>query len=186
MTTAPLASPPHRDIGTIALIGFAHGVSHFFHLLLPPLFPWLMRDFGLSFSGIGATMTVFFVVSGVGQALAGFLVDHLGAARVLGGGIACFLLAALLLAFADGYPMLVVVAALAGLGNSVFHPADFTILNRHVAPTRLGHAFSMHGLAGNLGWALAPVFMTGLAASAGWRAAAQSRRSAPGHPGGKK
>ncbi|MFZ2266391.1 MAG: MFS transporter [Azonexus sp.] len=172
MTATTLSPPPSQDLEAIALIGFAHGVSHFFHLLLPPLFPWLMQDFGLSFSGIGATMTIFFVVSGIGQALAGFLVDHLGAARVLGGGITCFLLAALLLAFADGYPMLVLVAGLAGLGNSVFHPADFTILNRHVSPARLGHAFSMHGLSGNLGWALAPVFLTGIAASTGWRTAA--------------
>ncbi|MGE5472022.1 MAG: MFS transporter [Bacteroidota bacterium] len=172
MTTATLSPPAGRDLETISLIGFAHGVSHFFHLLLPPLFPWLMKDFGLSFTGIGATMTIFFVVSGLGQAMAGFLVDHLGAARVLGAGITCFLLAALLLAFADGYPMLALVAALAGLGNSVFHPADFTILNRHVSQARLGHAFAMHGLSGNLGWALAPVFLTTIAANAGWRMAA--------------
>jgi len=167
------ASPPARhDLEAIALIGFVHGVSHFFHLLLPPLFPWLMKDFGLSFTGIGATMTIFFVVSGSGQALAGFLVDRFGAAQVLGAGIGCFLLAALLLSVVDGYTGLTLVAALAGLGNSVFHPADFTVLNRQVSPPRLGHAFSIHGLAGNLGWALAPVFMTGIAATLGWRSAA--------------
>ena len=174
MTSATLSQHPRNDVETIAVVGFVHGVSHFFHLLLPPLFPWLMEDFGLSFTGIGATMTVFFVISGVGQALSGFLVDRLGAARVLGAGIGCFLVAAVLLALADDYAMLVVVAALAGLGNSVFHPADFTVLNRHVSQPRLGHAFAMHGLSGNLGWALAPVFLTSIAASAGWRAAALS------------
>ena len=174
MTSATLSQHPRNDVETIAVVGFVHGVSHFFHLLLPPLFPWLMDDFGLSFTGIGATMTVFFVISGVGQALSGFLVDRLGAARVLGAGIGCFLLAAVLLALAGDYATLVVVAALAGLGNSVFHPADFTVLNRHVSQPRLGHAFAMHGLSGNLGWALAPVFLTSIAASAGWRAAALS------------
>ena len=163
---------PRHDLETISLVGFAHGVAHFFHLLLPPLFPWLMKDFALSFTGIGATMTIFFVVSAIGQALAGFLVDRYGAARVLGAGIGCFLLAALLLSLADGYLGVSVVAALAGLGNSVFHPADFTVLNRHVSQARLGHAFSIHGLSGNLGWALAPVFLTAIAATAGWRAAA--------------
>ncbi|WP_300449297.1 MFS transporter [Accumulibacter sp.] len=166
------ALPTARDLEVISLVGFAHGVSHFFHLLLPPLFPWLMSDFGLSFTGIGATMTIFFTVSAIGQALAGFLVDRYGAAQVLSGGIVCFSIAALLLAAADGYAGLVGVAALAGLGNSVFHPADFTVLNRHVSPPRLSHAFSVHGLSGNLGWALAPVFMTGIAATAGWRSAA--------------
>jgi len=162
----------HHDVETISLIGFVHGVSHFFHLLLPPLFPWLMREFGLSFTGIGATMTVFFVISGTGQALAGFLVDRFGAARVLGAGISCFAAASLLLSFANGYPALALAAGLAGLGNSVFHPADFTILNRHVSHARLAHAFSIHGLSGNIGWAIAPVFLTGIAASAGWRWAA--------------
>lgn len=172
MTTATLPAANTRDFETIGVIGFVHGVSHFFHLLLPPLFPWLMADFGLSFTGIGTTMTVFFVISGIGQAMAGFLVDRFGAARVLGAGISCFALAGLLLHYASGYPILVAVAALAGLGNSVFHPADFTVLNRHISQPRLGHAFAAHGLSGTLGWAAAPLFMTGLAAAFGWRQAA--------------
>lgn len=172
MTVATLPPAGNQDVETISLIGFAHGVSHFFHLLLPPLFPWLMPEFGLSFTGIGATMTVFFVVSAIGQALAGFLVDRFGAAKVLASGISCFIAAALLLSLADGYGTLIAVGALAGLGNSVFHPADFTVLNRHVSQPRLGHAFSMHGLSGNIGWALAPLFLTGLASAAGWRWAA--------------
>ena len=167
-TTAPFRS----DLRTISLIGFAHGTSHFFHLLLPPLFPWLMPEFGLSFTQAGAMMTVFFVVSGVGQALSGFVVDRVGPRRVLLAGIACFVLAGLLLSLANGYAMLLAVGALAGLGNCVFHPADFTVLNRKVSHARLGHAFSVHGLSGNIGWAIAPVFLTGIAAAAGWRAAA--------------
>ena len=118
MTNATRPLPKTHDLEVISLIGFVHGVSHFFHLLLPPLFPWLMKDFGLSFTGIGATMTIFFIVSAIGQALAGFLVDRYGAARVVGGGIGCFLVAALLLSVAEGYAGLAVVAALAGLGNS--------------------------------------------------------------------
>ena len=172
MTTATLPAPQRSDIEVITLIGFVHGVSHFFHLLLPPLFPWLMQDFDLSFTGIGMTMTVFFVISGIGQAMAGFLVDRFGAARVLGGGISCFALAGVVLHFATGYPMLIATAALAGLGNSVFHPADFTVLNHRVSQARLGHAFSVHGPSGNLGWAAAPIFMTGIATAAGWRNAA--------------
>lgn len=172
MSTDVLPSSASRDLETISVIGFVHGVSHFFHLLLPPLFPWLMRDFDLSFASIGATMTVFFVVSGIGQAAAGFLVDRFGAFRVLAAGIACFALAGITLACTDGYAGLFVVAALAGAGNSVFHPADFTVLNRHVSAARLGHAFSVHGLSGNLGWAAAPVFLTAIATAADWRSAA--------------
>ncbi len=73
---------------------------------------------------------------------------------------------------ATGLAAIAAVAALAGLGNSVFHPADFTVLNHRVSPPRLGHAFSVHGLSGNLGWAAAPIFLTSIAAAAGWRSAA--------------
>jgi len=150
MTAASAAI--RNDVRVIGLIGFAHGTSHFFHLLLPPLFPWLMPEFGLSFTQAGAMMTVFFVVSALGQAASGFVVDRIGPRRVLLAGIACFILAGLLLSVANTYAMLLAVGALAGLGNSVFHPADFTVLNRKVSPARLGHAFSVHGLSGNIGW----------------------------------
>jgi sugar phosphate permease len=57
------------------------------------------------------------------------------------------------------------------MGNSVFHPADFSLLNHRVSHERLGHAFSAHGLSGNLGWVAGPLIMTATATAAGWRAA---------------
>jgi MFS family permease len=169
---APAAANSLRsDATVISLVGFAHGTSHFFHFVLPPLFPWLMRDFGLNFTQVGLSMTIFFVVSGVGQALAGFIVDRVGGFRVLAGGVALLSLGAMFLATAQGYAMLLAGAAIMGLGNSVFHPADFTLLNKRVSATRLGHAFSVHGLTGSLGWAAAPVFVIALANAWSWRAA---------------
>lgn len=157
-----------RDARVIGVVAFAHGTSHFFHLLLPPLFPWLMQDFGLNFTQVGALMSIFFVISGTGQALAGFAVDRFGPRRVLLFGVGSLALSGFTLALAGNYAMLALAAGLAGLGNSVFHPVDFTILNRRVSHQRLGYAFSAHGLSGNLGWAAAPVFMAGIAALANW------------------
>ncbi|HEX5638916.1 MAG TPA: MFS transporter [Burkholderiaceae bacterium] len=171
MTTTAAPAPARADVEVIGLVGLAHGTSHFFHLMLPPLFPWLMKDFSLSYTEAGMLMTVFFVISGVGQALAGFVVDRTGARPVLFAGIALLTLSGIVLGVATTYPMLMLSAAVAGLGNSIFHPADFTVLNRRVAQPRLGHAFSVHGLSGNIGWAAAPVFMAGIAATAGWHAA---------------
>jgi MFS transporter, FSR family, fosmidomycin resistance protein len=168
----PAAGTLRRDATVITLIGFCHGTSHFFHFVLPTLFPWLMRDFALTFTQVGATMTVFFVVSGIGQALAGFVVDRFGALRVLYGGIGLLAVSALCIAGSNSFGMLLGAAAIAGLGNSVFHPADFTVLNRTVSTPRLGHAFSVHGLSGSLGWAAAPVFVAGIAETFGWRQAA--------------
>ena len=160
-----------EDASVIGLVGLAHGTSHFSHLLLAPLFPIFIREFGLTFSDVGLLMSLFFVVSGSGQALAGFVVDRLGARPVLFGAITLFLLAALVASQASGYTGLVLAALLAGLGNAPFHPADFTILNQRVSAARLGHAFSAHGLTGNLGWALAPAFLIGISAATDWRTA---------------
>jgi predicted MFS family arabinose efflux permease len=168
-TTAPAGSLRH-DATVISLVGFAHGTSHFFHFMIPPLFPWLMAEFGLTFTQVGLSMTVFFVVSGVGQALAGFVVDRFGALRVLAGGILLLSASGLVLASAQNFAMLLAAAMVAGLGNSVFHPADFTLLNRRVSTPRLGHAFSVHGLSGSLGWAASPVLMIAVASAWGWRA----------------
>ncbi|KAB2889026.1 MAG: MFS transporter, partial [Burkholderiaceae bacterium] len=172
-TTLPGTPVPLRqDAHTIGLIGLAHGTSHFFHMLLPPLFPWLIKEFSLSYSELGLLVTVFFVISGVGQALSGFLVDRVGARPVLFFALSCFVLAALAAGMAQGYAGLMLASAFAGLGNAPFHPVDFTILNKRVSQPRLGHAFSVHGITGNLGWAAAPVFLAGIAAATGsWRMA---------------
>jgi MFS family permease len=163
--------PLRQDATVIGLVGLAHGTSHFSHLLLAPLFPVFMRDFGLSYSDVGLLMSLFFVISGAGQALSGFVVDRIGARPVLFAAVSCFLAAALAASQATGYGGLVLVAMLAGMGNAPFHPADFTILNQRVSPARLGHAFSVHGLTGNLGWALAPAFLVGISALSDWRMA---------------
>jgi FSR family fosmidomycin resistance protein-like MFS transporter len=168
----PAAASARRDFTIIGLIGLAHGCSHFFHMLLPPLFPAFIRDFGLSYSELGLLVTSFFVISGIGQALAGFLVDRTGARPVLFAALSCFVLAAVAAATANGFGGLLLAACLAGLGNSPFHPVDFTILNKRVSQPRLGHAFSVHGISGNLGWAMAPVFSLGIAGATGsWRLA---------------
>jgi MFS transporter, FSR family, fosmidomycin resistance protein len=170
MDTASAAALRQGDVRTIGLVGLAHGTSHFFHMLLPPLFPLFVRDFGVSYAQLGLVVTTFFVISGIGQALAGFLVDRVGARPVLFGALACFAAAGVLGSTAQGLDGLLLAAALAGMGNSPFHPVDFTILNKRVSPTRLGHAFSVHGISGNLGWAAAPVFQLGIVQLTGsWR-----------------
>jgi MFS family permease len=160
-----------QDARVIGLVGLAHGVSHFYHLILAALFVWIKPAFGLSYSQLGLLMTVFFIISGVGQMLAGFVVDRVGATRVLFGGMATLGVAALVLAAAPGYEVLLLGSLLAGAGNSVFHPADYTLLNQRVSKERLAHGFSVHGISGNFGWAAAPAFMAGVATMSTWRIA---------------
>lgn len=159
------------DARVIALVGLAHGTSHFYHLILAALFPWLKPAFGLSYAELGLLLTAFFVVSGVGQALAGFVVDKVGARSVLFFGMTLLGVSALVLSVAGSYAALMGGALLAGVGNSIFHPADYTLLNQRVSRARLAHGFSVHGISGNIGWAAAPLFMTTVAAFSSWRMA---------------
>lgn len=168
---SPLAVPLRQDAAIIGLVGLAHAGSHFAHLLLPLMFPVFMKEFGLSYSELGLLMTTFFVVSGLGQASAGFVVDRLGARPLLFVALGIFVVACSAASMVTGYTGLLGVAALAGLGNATFHPVDFTILNQRVSGPRLGYAFSAHGLTGNLGWAAAPLFMATISSLYSWRTA---------------
>ena len=170
-TIAPATDSLRSDVTIISLVGFAHGTSHFFHLMLPPLFPWFMTEFSLGYAQVGLLMTMFFVISSIGQAVAGIWGDRFGAHRVLCIGVGLLTLSGVLVSIAPNFIGLMGAAAVAGMGNSVFHPADFALINRRVSAQRLGHAFSMHGLAGNVGWAVSTIVMLALATTFGWRVA---------------
>jgi predicted MFS family arabinose efflux permease len=170
LDTAPTHSL-RRDARVIGVIGLAHGLSHFFQLALPPLFPLLRAEFGVSYATLGTLVGVFYLASGVTQFASGFAVDRLGARPVLLSGLALLAGGTALAGLAPGIGWLFPIAALMGVGNGVFHPADFAVLNANIAPRRLGHAYSSHGIGGNLGYALAPVVSFALGAAFGWRAA---------------
>ena len=172
MSTPTTPSIPFRqDAQVIGLVGTAHLISHFSQLLLAPLFPWLKVEFNVSYAQLGFLMTLFFAVSCGVQALSGFLVDRVGPRPILFGGLALLGLATLGYAVSSSYWMLAGCAALAGVGNGVFHPVDYTLLNRKISPLRLGHAYSLHGITGSLGWALAPALVVPLAFAFSWRVA---------------
>ena len=160
-----------KDATVIGLVGMAHLISHFSQLLLAPLFPWLKDEFGVGYAELGLLMSIFFVVSCVVQALSGFIVDRFGPRPVLFIGLSLLGAAAFGFAASQSYAMLAVFSVVAGVGNGVFHPVDFTLLNRKVHPSRLGHAFSVHGITGSLGWALAPALLVPITLASSWRVA---------------
>ena len=166
-----MAAPFRQDAGVIGLVGLAHMVSHFSQLLLAPLFPWLKDVFQVSYAELGFLMTIFFVVSCVVQASSGFVVDRFGPRPILFAGLALLGTAAMGFAASTSYGMLAFFSVVAGIGNGVFHPVDYTLLNRKVSGPRLGHAYSVHGITGSLGWALAPAMLVPLAMAFSWRVA---------------
>ena len=160
-----------RDVRIIGLVGTAHAFSHFFQIALAPLFPLLRAEFDVSWTLLGLLVGVFYAASGVTQFAAGFVVDRAGARPVLLSGLALLACGTLLASLVPGVYWLFPVVALMGVGNGVFHPADFAILNANIAPRRLGYAYSTHGIGGNLGYALSPIVSFSIASVYGWRVA---------------
>jgi MFS family permease len=160
-----------RDLKVTALVTSVHTTNHFLQLVLPPLFPLLKATYGVSYTDLGLLMTLFYASSGLCQTPAGFLVDRFGARRMLAIGLATLSGAIVLIGFASIFTVMLPLMIIAGAGNSVFHPADYSLMTASVSKHRIARAFGVHTFGGNLGWALAPMIMLGLSALVGWHAA---------------
>ena len=173
MTAIDISPAPsaRQDLKVISLIGTAHFFSHFYILVLPPLFPLLRDEYGVGYTALGLALAVLNGITGLTQAPVGFLVDRFGARVILIAGLALFSLAIGLIGLLPSYPMLLALMVVAGLGNSVFHPADYAILSSAVDQRRMGRAFSIHTFGGYAGFALAPPVIVYLAALFDWRIA---------------
>lgn len=169
--TAAAAALDRREHLAIWLIGAAHLVSHFYHLVLPPLFLFAKPALNVTYAQLGFVMTVYFVATAVVQVPIGLLVDRIGARAVLIAGLVLHGAALVAAGLAPSYPMLLIAFFLGGIGNAVFHPADFSILSSNVRDSHLGRAFSVHTFCGSIGYAAAPVAMGTLAVALGWQGA---------------
>ncbi|MEP9375478.1 MFS transporter [Aquabacter sp. CN5-332] len=171
MTLAIPATAPRRELATISAVSAGHFVSHILQLALAPLFIAMRDDLGVSFTELGVLLSIFYLFSGGGQVVAGIMVDRFGADRLLLGGILLQSASMAAMGLAPTYATMLPFAALAGLGNSVYHPADLSILSHRIRTERLGRAFALHVVAGNLGYAASPLASGALALMYGWRTA---------------
>lgn len=171
MTMDANAAPAKSNAKVIALISTGHFFSHFYLLLLPPLFPVLVDVYGVGFTELGLAITALSFTTGITQAPVGFLVDRYGARGILIAGVMLESVAIALIGVFPVYSALVALMVLAGLANAVYHPADYAILNASVGKERMGRAFSIHTFAGYLGGALGPVTMIALMNWTDWRTA---------------
>jgi FSR family fosmidomycin resistance protein-like MFS transporter len=159
------------DVRLIAGVSAAHFVSHFYMLVLPPLFTFVRADYAVSYTEVGLALTVFNAVSAVAQTPAGFLIDRINARLALVAGLLLGALGFGIAAAVDSYWVLIAAFGLIGLGNTVYHPSDYALLSRHVAPERMSRAYSMHTFAGMLGSAAAPSAVLVMYDMHGWRGA---------------
>jgi len=158
-----------RDFRVMGVVGLCHFFSHFYQLALPPLFVLIHQTEVYSYGSLALLITVFYTTSFSLQLPVGFFVDKFGARPILMAGVALMAGTTILYGLVPGYPALVVFSIVAGAGNSVFHPADYSILNASVSKPRLGRAFSIHNFGGFVGYAVGPVLMAGMGALWGWK-----------------
>jgi FSR family fosmidomycin resistance protein-like MFS transporter len=159
------------DTRLIAGVSAAHFVSHFYMLVLPPLFAFVRLEYGVNYTEIGLAITVFMAVSAILQTPAGFLVDRFNARLILAGGLVLGAVALVIAAMVNSYWVLIAAFGLLGLANTVYHPANYSLLSRHVAPERMSKAYSTHTFSGLLGGAVAPASMLFMHGLFGWRGA---------------
>ena len=169
--TERLAASRPGYVRVVGAVSAAHFVSHYYILLLPPLLPFVRADYGVSYTQLGLALAAFNVVSAVLQTPAGFLADRLGARILLIAGLLFGAAAFMIAGLVDSFWLLVAMFALAGVGNTAYHPADYALLSHHVPSARIGRAFSIHTFAGMLGSAIAPGSLLLMQNIWGWRGA---------------
>jgi len=163
-----MRAPYIRVVGAVSA---AHFVSHFYIILLAPLLPVVRAEYGVSYTEIGLAFAAFNIVSATLQTPAGFMVDRLGARILLVAGLVVGSSAFVIAGLVHSFWVMVAMFALAGLGNTVYHPADYALLSHHVPSDRIGQAFSVHTFAGMLGSAVAPGSLLIMQSLWGWRGA---------------
>lgn len=169
-------SRSQRDVLVIGIIGLVHLLSHAYQFTLAPLFPFIAGSYeqggiGVSYTQLGLLASLFFASSGLFQTPAGFLVDRIGARPVLICGLGILSLSVFCYSLAPNYAFLALLSIIAGIGNSVFHPADYSLINGAVSKEHLGKAYSAHSVGGYIGFAIAPAALPLIEPLLGWRGA---------------
>lgn len=170
-TSVPSTPSTVREIKVIGFLSFGHLLSHFYFLVLPPILPLLKDDLDVSYAALGLLMTGYGLAAGIAQTPMGFFVDRFGGRPSLAVGMGMQGAMIVLMGLATDYWQLLALYSLAGLANTVYHPADYAILTASVNEKRMGRAFSVHLFSGNFGWAITPAIMVGLTFLWGWRSA---------------
>lgn len=169
MSSISLSIQPQVRI--MGLVGAGHLMSHFYSNTLPPLLPFLANDLAIGYTMLGAMLSLRGMLSAGLQVPAGVLVDRFGAKPLLTIGLAMCAVGTILTAGAVDIWLLLLGGIILGVGNSVFHPADYTILGGTMSENYMGRAFSLHAFCGHIGSAIAPIVLIGIAALSSWRMA---------------
>jgi MFS family permease len=167
----PLSTERASERRLVGGVCFAHLVSHYYITLLAPLFLFVREDYGVSYTELGLALTAFNVLSTALQTPTGFLVDRVSARMVIICGLLLGAGAFAIAGLVNSFLVFVAMFALAGVANTVYHPANYAILSQHIPAARTGRVFSFHTFSGMLGNAVAPPTLLFMQGYVGWRGA---------------
>jgi FSR family fosmidomycin resistance protein-like MFS transporter len=167
----PLLTDRASERRLVGGVCFAHLVSHYYITLLAPLFLFVREDYGVTYTELGLALTAFNVMSTALQTPTGFLVDRVSARMVIICGLLLGAGAVAVAGLVNSFWVFVAMFAVAGIANTVYHPADYAILSQHIPAARAGRVFSFHTFSGMLGNAVAPPTLLLMQSLVGWRGA---------------
>ena len=167
----PLLTDRASERRLVGGVCFAHLVSHYYITLLAPLFLFVREDYGVTYTELGLALTAFNVMSTALQTPTGFLVDRVSARMVIIYGLLLGAGAFAIAGLVNSFWVFVAMFAVAGIANTVYHPANYAILSQHIPPARAGRVFSFHTFSGMLGNAVAPPTLLFMQSLVGWRGA---------------
>lgn len=152
----PADQPQGFVVRIVGAAAFAHLLNDLIQAVLPSIYPMLKSDFALSFAQIGWIALVYQVTASLLQPWVGMFTDKHPQPYLLPAGMVVTLVGIALLAFAGSYEMLLVAAAVVGVGSATFHP-EASRVARMASGGRFGTAQSTFQVGGNTGSALGPL-----------------------------
>lgn len=171
-TAAPVLTPEARsslERRVVASAALAHGATHAMELAFAALLVRIGLEFGADFAVLGAVGNAGTITYGAFAIPSGWLVDRRGPRVVMTMAMGIAAVCALLVAVSPNLVLLAISLSLMGAGLGLYHPAGTSLVA--TVATRRGLALASHGIAGNIGIALAPALAISVAFAADWRAA---------------
>ena len=166
--TALDAGAPRTAYAVLAAVSLSHLLNDTLQSLLPSIYPVLKSTFDLSFAQVGMMTLALMLTASVLQPVVGLITDRRPAPLALAAGMTVTLIGLLLLATAWTFALLLLAAALVGVGSSVFHPESSRVA-RMASGGQHGLAQSVFQVGGNAGSAIGPLIAAFLIAPYGQR-----------------
>jgi MFS family permease len=157
----------YKEKKIMGLTAASHNLVHLYEGVLPPIIPLLLIEFHTDYFHMGMIVTIFSYAFGFGSLPAGYFSDRVRPGKL----VSVFLLGAgglsVCMGAANTLWVYGALMGLIGLCCSLYHPASNTLISQVMSEK--GSAFGIHGIAGSLGVAIAPVLSAAIGSGLGWK-----------------